>query len=191
MSVSELEAEAALVAAAQANPTRFGELYRRHVTTVHALAWGRLGDRAGAEDATAETFRRALRSLPRYEPRGVPFRAWLMRICANAVNDELRRRQRAGRFADALPDTAAMAVDDDIEHVETRAVVHRLVERLSPDHRVVLALRFGEDLSIAAVADRLDRSPDAIKQLQRRALAELRALINDDDRDEDEGDHDA
>src|SRR6185295_18166132 len=79
-SVSELESETALVIAAQADPGRFAALYSQHVRLIHSLAWNRLGDRATAEDVTAETFRRALRALPRYEPRGVPFRAWLCRI---------------------------------------------------------------------------------------------------------------
>ena len=60
---------------------------------------------------------------------------------------------------------------------DTRAFVHGLVERLSADHRTVIALRFGEDRSIADVAKRLGRSSDAVKQLQRRALDELRTWL--------------
>jgi RNA polymerase sigma-70 factor (ECF subfamily) len=184
-SVPDVEAEAVLVVAAQEDPSRFTELYRRHVGAIHALAWARLGDRAAAEDVTAETFRRALRALPRFEPRGVPFRAWLARICINQINDELHRRQRASRLviaASAQPqaDTAA----DDIGAADRRALVHGLVDRLSPDHRAVIHLRFGEDRSIADAAAQLGRSAAAVKQLQRRAIAELRALLA-------EGDHDA
>jgi RNA polymerase sigma-70 factor, ECF subfamily len=183
-SVSELESEAALVLAAQSDPSRFSELYRAHVGAVHALAWSHLGDRAAAEDVTAETFRRALRALPRFESRGIPFRAWLWRICINLVNDELRRRQRASRFAGTMPaEPPADIGADDIANVETRALVHGLVDRLPADHRAVITLRFGDDLSIAEVARRLERSPDAVKQLQRRALAALRALLAEGDDD--------
>ena len=182
-SVPELEAEAELVVAAQADPTRFTDLYRTHVRAIHALAWSRLGDRAAAEDITAETFRRALRALPRFEPRGVPFRAWLARICINQINDELGRRKRAARLvASASAGPADLGVDD-MANADTRAFVHGLVDRLSADHRTVIALRFGEDRSIADVATQLGRSTDAIKQLQRRALDELRTLLakGDDD----------
>lgn len=176
--MSELESEAALVSAAQADPGRFSELYRANVAGVHALAWSHLGDRAAAEDVTAETFRRALRALPRFEPRGIPFRAWLWRICVNVTNDELRRRQRASRFTETMPVEPTEDIGaDEIANVETRALVHDLVDRLPPDHRTVITLRFGEDLPIADVAVRLGRSPDAIKQLQRRALATLRSLL--------------
>jgi RNA polymerase sigma-70 factor (ECF subfamily) len=176
----DLESEEALVLAAQSDPSRFGELYLRHVAAVHALAWSRLGDRAGAEDVTAETFRRALRGLPRYEPRGIPFRAWLWRICINVINDELNRRHRASRFTTTMSEEAPMPIAaDEIAQVETRALVHDLVDRLATDHRMVITLRFAHDLPIAEVARRLGRSPDAVKQLQRRALAELRALLTD------------
>ena len=129
--MSDLEAEAALIAAAQSDPTRFTGLDRQHVAGVHALAWSRLGDRAAAEDVTAETFRRALRALPRYEFRGVPYRAWLWRICINLTNDELRRRQRASRFNAALPAEPPTPITDDVARADTRALVHSLVARLS------------------------------------------------------------
>ena len=94
-------------------------------------------------------------------------------ICINQVNDELRRRQRAARLAVAVAAEPADLVADDVANADTRAVVHGLVDRLSADHRTVIALRFGEDRSIADVAKRLGRSPDAVKQLQRRVLDEL------------------
>ena len=176
--MSDLEAEEALIVAAQSDPSRFTELYRRHVSWVHALAWSRLGDRPAAEDVTAETFRRAVRALPRFEPRGVPYRAWLSRVCVNVINDELRRRDRASRFTATMPaDPPMPPSDDDIARAETRAIVHGLVDRLAADHRAVIAMRFGEDLSVAETARRLGRSPGAVRQLQRRALVELRALL--------------
>jgi RNA polymerase sigma-70 factor, ECF subfamily len=183
-SVPDIETETALIIAAQADPTRFTELYHSHVSAIHALAWARLADRAAAEDITAETFRRALRALPRFEPRGVSFRAWLARICINLVNDEHRRRQRASRLvvaasAEPFPDLAA----DEIATADNRAFVYGLVNQLTPDHRTVITLRFGEDLSIAEAATRLGRSTDAVKQLQRRAIAELRALLAEGDDD--------
>jgi len=175
--VSELESEAALVAAAQADPSRFADLYSRHVGLIHSLAWNRLGDRAAAEDVTADTFRRALRALPRYEPRGVPFRAWLCRICTNLINDELNRRKRAARFDAPMPDESqSIETPDDLAAAETRATVHALVGQLPAAQRNVILMRFAYDLSIAEVAERVGRSPDAVKQLQRRGLAGLRQL---------------
>ena len=180
LSSTELAAEATLVVAAQVDPSCFGELYRRHVTAIHALAWARLGDRASAEDVTAETFRRALRALPRYESRGVPLRAWLTTIAMNLVRDEIERRQRAQRFVSTSPPPPPM--DGPGDDVELRTMVHELIGRLGPDQRLVIELRFGADMPIAEVADRLGRSPDAVKQLQRRAVSELRRMLREEAR---------
>jgi RNA polymerase sigma-70 factor (ECF subfamily) len=178
LSPTDVADEAALVLAAQADPSCFGELYRRHVTAIHALAWARLGDRVSAEDVTAETFRRALRALPRYEPRGVPLRAWLTTIALNLVRDEIEHRQRARRLLDAA--VAPPPVDGVGDDVELRTMVHALVRQLGPDQRQVIELRFGADMSIADVAARLNRSRDAVKQLQRRAVHELRRLLSEE-----------
>ncbi len=171
--------EADLVLAAQGDPGRFSELYRRHVHLVHSVAYARLGDRAVAEDITAETFRRALRALPRYEPRGIPFRAWLMRICTNLVKDERERRVRAARYAVTAADPPVSA--DVSAEIDARATLQALVEQLAPDRRAVLELRFAEDLPVAEVARRLARTPGAVKQLQRRALDDLRGLLAERD----------
>jgi RNA polymerase sigma-70 factor (ECF subfamily) len=181
MLAADLEADAALVAAAQADPHRFLDLYRRNVDFVHAFAWSRLGDRATAEDVTAETFRRALRALPRFEPRGIPFRAWLLRICANLVSDEHERRARTGRALAALATPPDLSEDAATTQIEERAVVQGLVAGLASDRRRVLELRFGCDLSLQATARAMGRSEGAVKQLQRRALDELRARMAVDD----------
>src|ERR1700674_3077701 len=105
--------ERLLVEAAQKDPTRFGELYEINFERVYAFIARRVGDRDAAEDLTSEVFHKALANLRRFEWRGVPFAAWLLRIATNAIAD---RSQRAGR---------ELAVDDPPELGEgARAVVH-------------------------------------------------------------------
>lgn len=141
--VDQDEEDAARIAAAQSDPAKFAALYRSHVHLVHAFAWSRLHDRAGAEDVTAETFRRALRALPRYEPRGVPFRAWLLRICANLVADEHARRARAARLAEDVRPASDAA--DLTAAVDERARLHALVRPVAhrSQGRARAALRRG------------------------------------------------
>jgi RNA polymerase sigma-70 factor (ECF subfamily) len=61
-------------------------------TQVYGLCVRMLGSREAGEDATQEAFLSAFRSIGRY--RGGSFKAWLMRIAANACYDALRRRKR-------------------------------------------------------------------------------------------------
>ncbi len=129
-------------------------------------------DRQDAQDLTSEVFQQALANLGRFEWRGVPFAAWLYRIAANAVADHFKKKSReTGVPADDLPSDA----DADIEQ---RALLFRSVDRLPPDQRNVIVMRFAEGKSIREIADELGKSEGAIKQLQWRGLQSLRTQMN-------------
>jgi len=159
-----------LVEAAQAEPARFLDLYDRHFHRVYAYVVRRTGNRAEAEDVTSEVFHRALANLKKYEWRGVPFVAWLFRIAANELADRQKRAAREG--GEPPPDIEAPNPD-----LERRAMLFELVERLPADQRRVIEMRFGEGKSILDVARTLGKSDGAIKQLQRRALENLRMRL--------------
>ena len=88
--------ERTLIAAAQADPARFEALYDRYVQRVYGFVSRRVGNRAAAEDITSAVFAQALANLPKFEWRGLPFAAWLIRIAANALADHWRRTAREG-----------------------------------------------------------------------------------------------
>jgi len=165
------------VEAAQKDPTRFAELYEINFERVYAFIARRVGDRDAAEDLTSDTFHKALANLRRFEWRGVPFAAWLLRIAGNAIAD---RAQRTGREL-AVDDPPELGADAsalvDLEEVEHRARLFRLVEQLPADQRRVIAMRFAEEKSIREIAETLGRTEGAVKQLQFRALQNLRAQI--------------
>ena len=158
-----------LIEAAQADPARFVELYDRYVDRVYAFVSRRTRDRAAAEDITSEVFQQALAHLSRFEWRGVPFVAWLFRIASNALADRWRQDARDSRdpLAD-VPDSR------EIEELERRVIVFQLVDRLPDVQRQVIQMRFVEEKSIREIAAALGRSEGAVKQLQLRALENLR-----------------
>src|SRR6266446_2792259 len=88
-----------LIEAAQKDPRRFGDLYEVNFARVYAFVASRVHDRDAAQDLTSDVFHKALANLSRFEWRGVPFAAWLLRIAANAIPDGLqsfaRRLSRA------------------------------------------------------------------------------------------------
>jgi RNA polymerase sigma-70 factor, ECF subfamily len=171
-------AEAAMVAAAQRDRSCFGALYEANVDTVYAFVARRIGSRADAEDVTATVFQKALANLDRFEWRGVPFAAWLVRIAANEIADRGRHLLPP---TDADADADAASIDEELEAAERRASLFRLVRTLPDDQRRVLALRFAEDRPIREIAATLGRSEGAVKQLQFRALTTLRERLGDAD----------
>ncbi len=169
--VRPLEQERLLVEAAQKNPAHFAELYELNFERVYAFIVSRVRDRDAAEDLTADVFHRALASLNRFEWRGAPFAAWLLRIAANSIVDRSKRVAREVPSIDDPPDPGA---EPDLEVIEHRAQLFRLVDQLPADQRQVIFERFVEQKSIREVAQHLKRSEGAVKQLQFRALEKLR-----------------
>jgi len=170
--------EKLLVEAAQKDPRRFAELYEAHFEHVYAYVARRVRGRADSEDLTAEVFQQALANLAKFEWRGVPFRAWLYRIAANAITDrwQLRSREQRSPAADNAADRQAHF---DLEEVERRARLYRLVRTLPPEQRRVIEMRFAEERSIREIAQQMKRTSGAIKQLQFRAIRSLREQLDE------------
>jgi RNA polymerase sigma-70 factor, ECF subfamily len=171
--------ERILIEAAQGDPRKFDALYELHFERVYAFVASRVRDRATAEDVTSEVFHKALANLKGYEWRGVPFAAWLLRIAANAIVDHAKR---AAREFPAKDDPPEIAADPGLQASELRAVEHRaqlfrLVANLPEVQKQVVYGRFVEQRSIREIAERLGKSPGAIKQLQLRAVQSLRAQM--------------
>ena len=164
--------ERLLIEAAQREPSRFAELYEQNFDRVYVYIARRVGDRATAEDLTADVFHQALAHLPRFEWRGVPFAAWLLRIASNAIVDHAQRAARERRLPD--PDDPPEVSLEDVQH---RARLFQLVKELPEDQRRVITMRFAEQRSISEVGHALGRSDGAVKQLQLRALQNLRARL--------------
>jgi RNA polymerase sigma-70 factor (ECF subfamily) len=171
-----LRHEAELIAAAQQDPRRFAALYESHFERVYAFVASRVRERTEAEDLTADVFQRALANLPRFEPRGAPFLAWLLAIAANAVRDRARREARARGALPFEPPPPAEIAD-----AEARGRLFSLVERLPADQKRVVVMRFGEQKKIREIAQALGRSEGAVKQLQLRALQRLRGWLGEED----------
>ncbi|MGO9520550.1 MAG: RNA polymerase sigma factor [Candidatus Korobacteraceae bacterium] len=165
--------ERLLVEAAQKNPARFGDLYQLHFELVYAFVARRVGNRDVAEDLTSEVFHKALESLPRFEWRGVPFGAWLLKIAANAIADQMKRSEREVSFEDP-PDISARPR---MEQAQDLARLFRLVNELPGDQRKVMVMRFAEEKSIREAAEHLGKSEGAVKQLQFRGLENLRVRL--------------
>ncbi len=160
-----------LVEAAKKDPSRFAELYELNFTRVYAYIARRVGDRDVAQDLTSDVFHKALASIQSFEWRGVPFVGWLLRIDANMIVDRSKRSGREVYGQDDLPDPGTQP---NLEEIDQHARLFRLVEQLPPDQRRVIGMRFAEDKSIREIATELGRSEGAVKQLQFRALQNLR-----------------
>lgn len=164
--------EQLLVARAQRDPAQFAELYESNFERVYAYVARRVPTRQDAEDLTSEVFHEALRGLPQFEWRGLPFVAWLLGIARRRLAERWRRNGK--RQETAFDDTEEGAVEAGIEEA---VALFQLVNDLPADQRLVIRRRFVEQKSLREIAEELGRSEGAIKQLQFRALQQLRSKM--------------
>jgi RNA polymerase sigma-70 factor (ECF subfamily) len=169
--------ERLLVEAAQTDPAKFGDLYEIHFERIYGFIARRIRDRDIAEDLTSDVFHKALANLRSYEFRGVPFAAWLIRIASNVLADQFKRAAREVPGAEDPPKPDAQP---DLEAIEHRARLFRLVNQLPHDQRHVIFERFVEQRSIREIAQQLGRTEGAVKQLQLRGLQNLRTQMEGD-----------
>lgn len=175
---SRLESdEAALVAAAQADPSAFDALYRRYLARVYRYLRAHVGSDDEAADLTQHVFLKALDALPRYRPRGSPFAAWLFQIARRVATDAYRRRRPTVAW-DALPEALHPLAEQEPEatilRLEALARLETLLARLDARKRELLALRFAAGLSAPEIAKVVGKRPDAVKKQLSRTIQMLK-----------------
>ncbi len=166
-----------LVEAAQKDPSRFAELYELNFARVYGYIARRVADRDAVQDLTSEVFHKALANIQSFEWRGVPFAGWLLRIASNAIADRSKRGAREITGQDELPDIPDLNAKPKLEEADQCARLFFLVGQLPNDQRRVINMRFAEEKSIRDIAQALGRTEGAVKQLQLRALQNLRSRM--------------
>jgi RNA polymerase sigma factor (sigma-70 family) len=163
--------------AAREERSAFGPLYDRYASRIYRYCYRRLGDHEAAEDATSQTFEKALAGLARFETGS--FRAWLFTIADRVVTDVFRRRRPRVDLAAALgvPDGAAGPEAAAIG-AERQLAVQQMLARLSDGQRRLVALRLA-GLTGPEIAAVLGVRPEAVRGLQFRAYRRLRELLGD------------
>lgn len=177
-------AETRWVQAAIAGDTEaFASLYESYVDQVYRFIFYRVGDHQTAEDLTSQVFFKAWDNLGRYQLRGLPFGAWLLRIARNTVIDYYRTFKET-----TLLEPAALAQSDPAANVAGQVErrleaewLQTVMQQLTEDQHQVLTLRFIEGLSTSEIAQVLGKREGAIRALQMRGLQALAELIGERD----------
>src|SRR3954468_12141705 len=150
----------------------FAEAAERHLDDVHAYLVYVTGDRATAEELTAETFARACERCRRFDPRRGSARTWLCQLARSTALDhfraEDRRRRREQRFALQVPESQEAVFGEGLSPELEAALA-----RLSAADRAVIALRVVLDLDGDSAGRVLGISSTACSTRLSRALQRL------------------
>jgi RNA polymerase sigma-70 factor (ECF subfamily) len=157
------------------NRSALEELYLIHFDRIYSYLHFSVGNRHDAEDLTTQTFLRMLEAIGRFRWREVPFSAWLFRIAHNLAMDHFRASKRVQTEQDVPSPRGAEETSAEEQAMDSlgRAGMLELIERLSPEQRQVLTLKFLFGFANGEVASILGKTEGAVKSLQHRALASL------------------
>jgi len=147
-------------------------LYLRYADNVYGYVRSIVRDEHEAEDVTQHVFAKLMTVIVKYDRRGVPFFAWLLRLSHNAAIDHLRSRR-------AVPAEEVRAVDDSEDEVaaERSYSVQEALAALPDEQRTVVVLRHVVGLSPGEIASCMGRSESSVHGLHHRGRRALQAEL--------------
>ncbi len=158
-------------------------LYRTYASRVLAVAYRTLGDRGLAEEACQQSFLKAWQASDRLDPSRDPG-PWLCTIAHRCALDIARRERRRPAVATDATRLAHLAGATDTPDEAAAALeawdLRLTLERLEPEEREVLKLRYLEDLGVQDIADRLGIPAGTVKSRASRARRQLLDLIGNE-----------
>jgi RNA polymerase sigma-70 factor (ECF subfamily) len=158
------------------------DIYEEFSPALYRYAMRLLGDRDKAEDCVSETFSRFLQAVRSGGGPREHVQAYLYRVAHNWITDHYRRTRETTQTldleepVDLTTNPSRVVVEEQEQHRVRKALL-----RLPPDQQQVITLRFLEEMSHDEVAVILDKTVEATRALQYRALTTLRHLLREDE----------
>ena len=160
------------------DPQALTEIHDEYFPRLFRYAQQRLSDRHQAEDAASEVFIRLVESIHSGQGPRCNITGWLFQTASNIINDYYRAQYR--HPAEPLDDDLPSPTEPPEERLAGGLgdpALQQAMTTLTAPQREVLALRFSAGLNLEETARVMDKSINAVKALQFRAIASLRELM--------------
>jgi len=164
----------AIVRAQQGDREGLHFLYTRYASDVLRYVRSFVHDHHEAEDITQSVFIKLMSVIGKYEPRDVPFTAWILRVARNAALDHIRARR-------PIPTEDLHLRDDERGHLshERGSDLREALDTLPGEQREVLVLRHVVGLSPIEIAGVLGKTESSIHGLHHRGRLSLKTALLD------------
>lgn len=172
--ISELDQ---ITRAANGDRAAQAALVNRNMPIVFRVAYRMLRDRAEAEDVTQETFLRAWKTLPAWQPKA-KFSTWACTVALNLCRDRLRKKKPV--LMDEVPERidTALRPEESLASQQAISGIERKIAALPDRQREALSLCALEGMSNIEAAETMDISVRALESLLARARRALRAEMD-------------
>jgi RNA polymerase sigma-70 factor, ECF subfamily len=158
----------------------FSCLYDVHVELVFKHVYYHIIDKHEAEDLTQDVFIKAWKAIHKYVRTEAPFRAWLLTIARNSLNDYYKKHKKTlsiedGQFQE--PESPE-CIEESTELKFDQESIRRAVAQLKGDKQQVILMHFIDGFSYTEIARFLNKTEGAIRIIQFRALNDLKQLLS-------------
>ncbi len=164
------------------NPEYFNTLYRRYAGKVFAKCISMLGEEAQARDAVQDIFIKVYLNLSRFNEQS-SFSTWLYSITYNFCIDLIRKKKKipvlfaedVGRIGDnidvEIPDSVLLEMKHDR--------LEKVLSRMQEGDRIILLMKYMDDMSIKEMADFFQKTESAIKMQILRAKQKAQVIYDE------------
>lgn len=159
----------------------FDELYSRFLTPIYRYVYFRVKRKEDAEDIAQTVFLKAYQSLPRFEDRGISPLAYFYSIARNSVIDHWRKKGEIlfGDVGDGVFDIPDSSGSERrvLEKMWADEAIAEGIGALTPLEAEALALKFMHDLPNREIAFLMEKTEEAVRQLQSRGIRKMRGRL--------------
>ena len=165
----------ALERAREGDADAFAEILSEHEAMVFSIAFHFFGDRSVAEEIAQDVFLQLYRRVRDIDsPAHLIF--WLRKVASRRCIDEIRRKRPRGISLETVGEIGMMvpAADPLLDRL-----LRRLVAELPEAQRIVITLRYQEDLDPSEICDIVGMPVNTVKSHLHRGIAALRKKLGD------------
>ncbi len=174
----QIDQETDLIRQAKEDPAKFGLLYKQYYQQIFLFVLRRVESKDEAADLTSQVFLKAMLNLKKYEPRGLPFGAWLYRIARNEIYDQSAKNKVNMVLTIEQDGIQKMIFDmqDEVSDKEKYNELKNALSKLSEDELEMIELRYFEDRSFKEVGDILNITENNAKVKTYRIIEKLKKV---------------
>ena len=164
-------------------------LIKQYLRPIYSFVFRYVGNGQEAEDITQEVFVRVWRNLKKFDQEK-SFKTWIFSIAKNASLDFLKKKKAipfsefdteegGNRITDTLVDPSPLPLEL-LEKAGMANMLNEAMEKLSPQYRMVLFLRYNDHFNFREIAESMGEPLHTVKSRHRRALIKLKELLTDE-----------
>ena len=152
---------------------KIAEYVMENKENFYRLAYSYVQNQEDALDIVQDSIQKAMLSKTLKDDKAI--KSWFYKIIVNTSLDFLRRRKKLTVVEDKALQLQSQGVSDHYEDID----LNRALNKLSPEYRSVIVLRYFEDLKIEEVADILELNISTIKTRIYKGLKLLKIQMED------------